>query len=95
MQLNRSIFDEQGICKYCHGTKTEYDECEVCKGSGWMLGYHPGVYCSECKGTRFTERKCSGCLGIGKKVINKNFLADGRTGDFYLRANIQHNTFQC
>lgn len=48
-------------CYKCNGSGVIMEECMICRGSGWSLGYK----CVTCDGRGFKMIKCSVCSGRG------------------------------
>ena len=62
-------------CPSCNGTKTEFPDCDVCDGRGWIYGPSLSdagtMLCPECEG-----EPCSDCEGEGVvKLISPEYAA--------------------
>jgi len=58
-------------CPSCNGTKTEFPDCDVCGGRGWVYDLSDGVIkpCLECD-----NKPCSKCGGYG--IVEQNLDDD-------------------
>ena len=59
-------------CPSCNGTKTEFPDCGMCDGRGWIYDLSDGgaILCPKCEG-----EPCSECGGDGR--IEVVFWDDG------------------